>query len=166
MSKGGVTVLIVAAIVFLALGFVLGQVVEAAYEVPGSANDPLVSQSYVEALVGERLAGLQTEVDELRAQVEVLQGNTDVGGGDITTGNKEENNPPTGGNDTGKATRVKVTGASVNIRATASTSATIVGSVVKDDVLTYLSTSNNWYNVKLSDGTTGWIRNDLCTAPY
>ncbi|MBQ2698432.1 MAG: SH3 domain-containing protein [Firmicutes bacterium] len=163
MSKGGVTVLIVAAIVFLALGFVLGQVVEAAYEVPGSADDPLVSQSYVEALVGERLAGLQTEVDELRAQVEVLQGNTDVGGGDITGGN--DNPPVTGGNDD-DPTRVKVTGASVNIRATASTSANIVGSVVKDDVLTYLGTSNNWYNVKLSDGTTGWIRNDLCTAPY
>ena len=163
MSKCGVTVLIVAAIVFLALGVVLGQVVEAAYEVPGSADDPLVSQSYVEALVGERLAGLQTEVDELRAQVEVLQGNTDVGGGDITGGN--DNPPVTGGNDD-DPTRVKVTGASVNIRATASTSANIVGSVVKDDVLTYLGTSNNWYNVKLSDGTTGWIRNDLCTAPY
>ena len=86
-----------------------------------------------------------------------------MGGGDITGGN--DNPPVTGGNDD-DPTRVKVTGASVNIRATASTSANIVGSVVKDDVLTYLGTSNNWYNVKLSDGTTGWIRNDLCTAPY
>ena len=164
MSKGGVTVLIVAAIVFLALGFVLGQVVEAAYEVPGSADDPLVSQSYVEALVGERLAGLQTEVDELRAQVEVLQGNTDVGGGDISTGNEDD--PPVGNGDGDKPTRIKVTGSSVNIRATASTSANIVGSVAKDDVLTYIGTSGNWYNVKLTDGTTGWIRNDLCTSPY
>ena len=48
MSKGGIIVLIVAALVFCGLGFVIGQVVQASGSVGGSESDPVVTQSYVD----------------------------------------------------------------------------------------------------------------------
>ena len=51
MSKSSVIILIIAAVVFTGLGFVVGQVMAAGSN-PGSKDDPVVSQSYVDELVG------------------------------------------------------------------------------------------------------------------
>ena len=56
MTKNGVIILIVAAVVFTVVGFFIGQAATALIDPPGSDGDPLVTQSYVEALVGERTA--------------------------------------------------------------------------------------------------------------
>lgn len=54
MNKGKAVLLILAALVCVSLGFVVGQVVQATGNQPGSENDPLVSQSYVEKVLGRK----------------------------------------------------------------------------------------------------------------
>ena len=53
MSKSSVIILIIAAVVFTGLGFVVGQVMAEGSN-PGSADYPVVSESYVDKLVGDR----------------------------------------------------------------------------------------------------------------
>ena len=147
MTKNGVIILIVAAVVFTVVGFFIGQAATALIDPPGSDGDPLVTQSYVEALVGERTAAIQTQLEELQAAI--AGGNTGNTGG--------ETNP-----STNTPTQVKVTGNSVNLRAAAGTSADRVGTAVKDDILTYLGTEQDsagedWYKVQMSDGTTAYL---------
>ena len=166
MSKGGIIVLIVAALVFCGLGFVIGQVVQASGSVAGSENDPVVTQSYVDKLVGKQVSALQAEIDEINA---ALKGNTtpsapaDSGKTDNQSGNNSSSS-------NSKAGSVKVTSDAVNIRASASTEATVVGTASEGDVLAYLGSTSasdgTWYNVKMANGTTGYIASWLCSDPY
>ena len=169
MSKGGIIVLIVAALVFCGLGFVIGQVVQASGSVAGSENDPVVTQSYVDKLVGKQVSALQAEIDEINA---ALKGNTtpsapssDSGKTDNQSGNNNSSS-----NNNSKASSVKVTSDAVNIRASASTEATVVGTAAEGDVLAYLGSTaasdGTWYNVKMADGTNGYIASWLCSEPY
>ena len=73
MNRGKIALLVVAALVFLSLGFVIGQVVQAVDTLPGSNEDPIATQSYVETAVGERLAVLNTKIEELEAEVAALK---------------------------------------------------------------------------------------------
>lgn len=57
-----------------------------------------------------------------------------------------------------------VQGYSVNIRSDAGTWASKVATVNDGDNLTILGRSDNWINVQLSDGTTGWIREDFVSV--
>lgn len=159
MNKSSVVILIIAAVVFTGLGFVVGQVM-AEGKNPGSADDPVVSESYVDKLVGDRASALQTQIDEIMA---VLDSDGTVPN---TNGNDNTDDP---GNSTTTSQTVSVTADSVNIRSTASTSASIVTTVSSGTVLTYLDQSSQsdgvWYNVKTSGGSTGWIRSDLCSSP-
>ena len=159
MSKGGVIILIIAALVFTGLGFVIGQVVQAAGNNPGSESDPVVVQSYVDKLVGEKVSALQTQIDELEALIEA----------DGTVSGSEDDNNTTGETNS-EATKVKVASDSVNVRASASTSAEIVGTVASGTVLTYLGSTHasdgTWYNVQLSNGVEGYVAGWLCGEPY
>ena len=154
MSKGGVIVLIIAAIVFTGLGFVIGNVVLASGNNPGSKEDPVMTQSGVEQLLSE----LEAQIDQL----EVLLNATS----DFNTGTEENGN--TEDPDSSSPSNVEVTSDSVNVRASASTSASIVASVTAGTVLTYLGDSEDgeWYHVELSDGTEGYIASYLCGEPY
>ena len=157
MSKSSVIILIVAAVVFTGLGFVVGQVMAAGSN-PGSADDPVVSQTYVDELVGVKVTDLQNQIDQLAALVD-----GDAAGPD-------ENTPDNGNdNDTNDSQTVTVSADSVNIRSSASTSANIVTTVSSGTVLTYLGQSTVggyvWYNVETSGGSSGWIRSDLCSSP-
>lgn len=51
------------------------------------------------------------------------------------------------------AEQIKVTGVTVNLRSGPSTSAAIVGSAVKDEILTLLAAEGEWYKVKNAEGT-------------
>lgn len=160
MSKSGIVVLIIAALVFCGLGFVIGQVVQAAGDLPGSANDPAATQSYVDKAIADRVSKLQAEIEEL--QNLVAQGGLPNGG--------SNNGDDPGNNTDNPATKtVTVNADSVNIRASASTSADTVGTANRGDVLTYLSSSEGsdgtWYNVRLSNGTEGYIASWLCSSP-
>ena len=159
MNKSSVVILIIAAVVFTGLGFVVGQVM-AEGKNPGSADDPVVSESYVDKLVGDRASALQTQIDEIMAVLD----------SDGTVPNTNWNDNPDEPDDNTTANQtVSVTADSVNIRSTASTSANIVTTVSSGTVLTYLDQSSQsdgvWYNVKTSGGSTGWIRSDLCSSP-
>ena len=55
MNKGKGLLLVISALVCVALGFVVGQVVQATGNQPGSKSDPLVTRSYVEESVGAKL---------------------------------------------------------------------------------------------------------------
>ena len=166
MSKGGVIILIIAALVFTGLGFVIGQVVKAAGSYPGSEADPAASQSYVDKLVGLKTSELQTEIDTLKALVEAA-GLSESGSGNNGEGNEGEGVP--NGNDS-EATKVKVTSDSVNVRSSASTSAEIVRTVASGTVLTYLGSTRasdgTWYSVRLTNGVEGYVAGWLCGEPY
>ena len=170
MSRTATIILIlVSALVFIGVGFAVGQVVQAAINTPGSTDDPLVSQSYVEQLVGERTAALQTVIEDLQAQIDTLvasqQNPSTNNPGEPDTNEPDTNEPDANEPDTnepeptGKV--IQVTGNSVNVRAEPTTESDKIGSVVKGDELEYLGSDGDWYNVKLSDGTVGWIANYL-----
>ena len=168
MTRGGIVVLVVAAVVFLSLGFVVGQVVQAMVNTPGSSNDPIVSQSYVEKLVGERVAALQTQIEGLQAEISRLN---DELNGKNSLATVAGVNPPEGqeypDNNTSSASsqkqQVQVTAGSVNVRRGPSTTTETIDSVKKGDKLPWIEKQNGWYKVKLSDGTEGWILGDLVT---
>ncbi|MGI5891410.1 MAG: SH3 domain-containing protein [Bacillota bacterium] len=170
MAKKGAVILIVAAIVCGVVGFVVGQVVQAAFNSPGSENDPLVSQSYVETIVGERTAALQTQIEELQNQLNLLQGGpaTTTTSSDNTDKNNSNNDSNNKSEDIDSNTQsdktVTVTGNSVNVRSQPNTSASIVSSVAKGDKLTYISKEGDWYKVKMSNGSEGWIASWLATV--
>lgn len=166
MSKGGVVVLIIAALVFSGLGFVVGQVVSASGTQAGSLDDPVATQSYVDKLFATRTQDMQADIDELYA----LLGGSSIPGSGTTdpVGSGEE----TGGETTGGATSmtVRVTSDDVNVRASASIDAEIVaGGVASGTELEYLgsttSGSDTWYHVRLSNGTEGYVASWLCAAP-
>lgn len=164
MSKSGVVVLIIAAIVFTGLGFVIGNVVVAAGTTPGSKDDPVMTRDSVEQLLSVRIGDLETEVESLKAMLEKAEN----GSGN---GNTPGNNP---GNNNGDAEEdgqmVKVTSDSVNVRASASTSANVVSTVTSGTELEYLGSTSasdgTWYQVRLSDGSEGYVAGWLCSDPY
>ncbi|NLF80437.1 MAG: SH3 domain-containing protein, partial [Clostridia bacterium] len=139
----------------------------AAGNTPGSKDDPVVSQTYVDELVGVKVTALQNQIDEIMGMLEGTGGNSGGNtGGDSNSGGNSGGDTNSGGVTTKTVT---VTGDSVNIRASASTSGSVVTTVSKGTVLTYLSQTQTsdeiWYNVKTSGGSTGWIRSDLVTSP-
>lgn len=160
MNKVGVIILVIAALVFCGLGFLIGSTVEYSEKNYGTSADPVAQKSYVDTLVSNNIAVLQEEIDDLKAQIADLT--AAIEGGNTGTGN------PNGGNNT--TTQSVKTTASVNVRATASTTGSVLTTVDTNTVLTYIgSTSGSdgtWYNVKLSDGTVGYVFSQYCSEPY
>jgi len=64
---------LVAMVTALGIGFLAGQQVQAGTTEPGSAGDPLVSESYVKAEVDKQVSQLQAKVKELQAKADALQ---------------------------------------------------------------------------------------------
>ena len=168
MSKGGLAVLVVAAVVFAALGFVFGQVVQAANSnVPGA----VVTETYVQQYVGEMLADMQSKLDEFDMRLYELSGGVPV----------SNTEPPEPSDDIGapanpntpstpQPSKVKIKSNGVNVRSEASTTASIVGGVTINTEITYLgqitdSQGQVWYNVRLDNGTEGWVAGWLCYDP-
>ena len=156
MNKGRVALLVVAALVFIAVGFVLGQVVQAVnVNNLGSDKDPVVTKSYVEKLVGERTALLQTEIDELEAELASVKGtgSADGGGSDANASGDAGSNAIVG--------QVEVQQESVNIRAEANTSSDKVAFATKGTKLDYTAEQGGWYRVILQNDKVGWVKSDL-----
>ena len=156
-NRGRFAILVVGAVVFLALGFVIGQVVQALGSMPGSADDPLVAQSYVQQLVGEKTAALQTQLEALQTELTTLKQAIGVSSSTVP-------DPSTGtntGTTVSNPTKVEITASTVNIREKASTTATKIGSAVKGDILTYVATEGDWYKIKMANGTAGYVSASL-----
>ncbi len=173
MNKGAVAVLVITALVFCTVGFVIGQVVNAVTLMPGGSDDPLVSQSYVDKLVGEKTLELQTQLEDLQAYV-VNGGTVDLPSGtdpsDSGDAGQTGSTGDSGTTNTPTYSSVKVTSNSINIRSSASTTASIVGNAPSGTVLTYLgettASDGVWYHVKMSNGTEGWAASWVCGSPY
>ena len=157
MSKKGVIVLVISMVVCTVGGFFLGNTAQSLINAPGSQADPMVAQSYVDTLVGERTAALQTQIEELESQIAALTGgsapSTPSQSGTTTT----PTTPSEPVTSTATYTKVEITGNSVNIRKTASTSSDIIATAVKGDTFVYIATEGDWYKVKTSNGTAGYI---------
>ena len=167
MSKGGVAVLIVAALVFAALGFVFGQVVQAANNNPGA----LVTETYVQKYVGEIIAEMQSKIDELEMRIlDLSSGSPVTPAMPEQTSDNTTDNPPVIDTPSVSPTSVKIKSDSVNVRSDASASASKVDAVAANTVLIYLGQKNDnvgqaWYNVRLANGIEGWVAGWLCYEP-
>ncbi|WP_158540650.1 C40 family peptidase [Romboutsia weinsteinii] len=71
-------------------------------------------------------------------------------GGSSNEGNNGSTTPSTGEKGT-------VTADALNVRSGASTSYSVIGKLYKGNTVEILSSSNGWHNVKLSNGSTGWV---------
>ena len=151
-NRGRTALIVVAALICIVIGFVIGQVVQAMNTLPGDSDDPVATQSYVETTVGERLAVLTTRIDELEAEVAALKGG---GSSTTTTGNDDG-----GESTTAEEQNVEITGNSVNVRDEASTSGSIIASLSRGTVVTLVSDEGDWYQVRLSNGQTGYVSAD------
>lgn len=60
-------------VITLGIGFFLGKTVQAETTQPGSAADPLVSQSYVDKQVVEKAKEMELIVQELQAKASALE---------------------------------------------------------------------------------------------
>ena len=156
MSKNGVVILVIAALVFGALGFVVGQVVVAAGNYPGSLSDPAATEGYVDTALNQYVSDLQNQIDELK----IMIGNQPGNNGGTQTGED-------GGENTTQ--HVKVTGDGINVRNAAATGG-VITQVNSGLELEYIEsvTANNatWYKIRLSNGTEGYIHSDYCSDPY
>ena len=163
MSKGGVIVLIIAAIVFTGLGFVIGNVVVAAGSNPGSKDDPVMTQKGVEQLMSVRIGELEEKIESLEAMLD----SANPTGGDVKPGKNNDNDDK---NTNDEEQHVKVKADSVNVRSSASTSADVLASVTSGTELVYLgstsSSDGTWYHVEMSDGSEGYVAGWLCSDPY
>ncbi|MGI6685696.1 MAG: SH3 domain-containing protein [Bacillota bacterium] len=183
MTKGRVVLLVIAAMVFLSVGFVIGQIVQAAGTIPGTAGDPLVAQSYVEKVVKKTVADMESKLDEMESKVADLekqisdfskdtgktstrQGSSSDTGSNTSsnTGKNSDNN--SGGEDKKPASSAQgktatVSGSSANVRSGPGTTYEKITTLVQGDKVTVILEENSWYKVTLSDGQEGWIANWL-----
>lgn len=168
MTKGRLALLVVAAIVFLSVGFVIGQIVQASGTLPGTVGDPLVAQSYVEKVVGETVANLESKLDELESKVTALQEEID----DLSSSSGKGSSSSSGSNSSSGATNkpvnstvqgktVAVSGSSANVRTGPGTTYEKVTTLLEGDTAKVILEENSWYKVTLGDGQEGWIANWL-----
>lgn len=66
-------IIIIGAAVSLIAGFAMGKIVNADAPAPGSSNDPVVSKSYVDKAMQNRLQELEKQVADLTVQSQALQ---------------------------------------------------------------------------------------------
>ncbi len=153
-NKGKMAILVIGALVFFSVGFVGGQITKALVTLPGDTSNPVATQSYVEATVGEKVAALSLEIEELEAEIAALKG-TGVTT-DSTTDDTGSSTTTTTTTTTTTANTLTVTGETVNLRAEASTSSEILASMKKGDTVTKISEENDW--IKVTYGSlTGYV---------
>lgn len=171
MTKGRAAILVVAAMVFLTVGFVIGQMVQAAGVVPGSADDPLVAKSYVEEAVKKQVSNLQEKIDQLQSKVTALEEQLASlsGGGGTPAADDQGSSGDTDSSDnsgdsqaqTADGQAVVVVADTANIRSGPGTNYDKVITLVKGDSASFLGDENGWYRLRLSDGREGWVANWL-----
>lgn len=163
-------IIIIGAILSIVAGFVIGQFVNAEAPAPGSSDDPVVSKSYVDKAVEERLKKLEADVAELTVQSQALQNtinelqnkiNKKSGSSSSSSGTSSQNNSSSTQQqeaNVGKTAYVRSSNNYVNLRKGPTTADDVVKKVYKNDPMTIQKAQNQWYQVKLKDGTTtGWV---------
>ena len=155
-ARGKAALLIIAAIIFLVVGFVCGQIVKALTTLPGDADDPVATQSYVETQLGERLATLTTRLEEVEAELAALKGGSTTNPNNTNQGTT--NNP--GGTTTNQGS---TTGSSVNVRRGPGTNYEIISSMSRGDTATLLGTEGTWYRIQRGN-VTGYVSTEYASV--
>lgn len=156
-AKGQVALMIIAAVVCVVIGFIGGQFAEALNTLPGDADDPVVTQSYVETTLGERLATLTTRIEELEAEVASLKGTGTATTTPSTTTPTTTTPTTTTPSTSNTSTTLTVTGNTLRVRTGPGTNYEVVASLSKGEKVTKLGVEGDWYRVQTSDGKTGYI---------
>ncbi len=163
------------ALLSIVIGFILGKTVVADSPAPGSNSDPVVSKSYVDKALQDRIKELETAVAELTVKSQALQtalnelqakvNKTPVktapaapapGTGTSSTPTTPAAPPQNNTSVIGKT--AFVTGSTpVNIRSGPATSYAVITKVNRGDTMVIQQVKDSWYQVKLSDGKTGWV---------
>lgn len=154
-AKGKAALLIIAGVICVILGFVGGQLAMALQTLPGDAQDPVVTQSYVETKVGEALAALTTRVDELEAELATLKSGTTPGGTAAPSGTNPGGTTAPSGTQANQKT-VKINSQTVNVRSGPSTDSARVTQLSLGDVVTVLRDEGEWYYIQIGN-TTGYV---------
>ncbi|MDA8442264.1 MAG: SH3 domain-containing protein [Peptococcaceae bacterium] len=148
-------------------GFFVGKSVSAAGSDPGSQSDPLVAKSYVDGQISgilARLSSLETAVAQLQQahgiQPQPTSSTTSVTPPAPTT--PTSSNPPTVSSSAVKSG--VVSGTYVNFRTGAGTSYSVITGLHKGDTAQVLGSQSGWYQIKLPNGTEGWVAGWLFTV--
>ena len=177
--------LIIGAVLSIIVGYFLGKAVMGDAPVPGSAEDPLVSKSYADKAILERVTDLEKTVAELTVQAQVLQNTVNEVQSKVNTTSsstpkpvttptptpiKEEPEkktepdpvepPQTSESLVGKTLYIS-TQNYANLRSAPTLEADVVLEVKPGAAMVVQKEENGWYNVKLDDGTVGWIFNSV-----
>lgn len=163
------TFIVGGAVLSILVGFSLGKIVMAESPAPGSSSDPVVSKSYVDKAMEERMQELEKKVAELTVQAQALQTTinelqTKVNKGTTvkpSTGTTTPTTPTQPTNNTttvvGKTAYISPNNTYVNLRSGPAKTTDVIKKVYKSDAMVIQKVENDWYQVKLTDGTLGWI---------
>lgn len=169
------TLIIIGAVISIIAGYVFGKTVNADAPNPGSSSDPVVSKSYVDKAMEERMVDLEKQVAELSVQsqalqtmINELQDKLNKSGGKTTpttpnkpttpsNGESSGTNQPSSDEVIGKSAYVKSTNNYVNLRSSPSTDSNTIKQVQKDEAMKIFEVRNQWYHVELPDKTVGWV---------
>ena len=140
-------------VIGVAAGFFMASRVMAGSAAPGSAADPLVSQSYVDEQVATYIAGLNQRISDMTAQeAQLEQTLAQVQGQQGTAPAKAA---------VSKQLYIKTGNSHVNLRKGPGTSYAVIGTATRGDPdsepMTVLSQSGDWYQVRLPDARTAWV---------
>ncbi len=167
----------------VAAGFFAASRVMAGGNGPGSAADPLVSQSYVDEQVATYVASLQQRVSDLTTQeaqleqalakVQKQQGITPIQPAQTSTPSQPaQTSTPSQPAQTSTPSQpvqatvsdqlyIKTDNSYVNLRQGPGTSYPLLGTATRgnpdSEPMTVLAESGGWYQVRLPDARTGWV---------
>lgn len=180
-------IILIGAVISIVVGFTLGRAVIADSPEPGSSEDPLVTQSYADKKIQERVTeleelvakltvqagALQDTVNDLQEKVKNTQTTATTTPKPASNNNKNDNSnqdkpnteptkptessPPSASSSmVGKSMVIK-TNNYVNLRSAPNEDANVLKKVTKEETMVVQKVENQWYNVKLDDGTIGWV---------
>lgn len=136
---------------------------------PGSAQDPIVTQSYVDAQINARMQSLTDQVYALQNKITLLENRINAG---IPAQTSVTPTPAAGGGTQvqpalpGKPAAAKKVYpkkglTQVNVRGGPATSYVILTKLKSTAPATLLSEKPGWYNIRLPDGRSAWVSKDV-----
>jgi hypothetical protein len=196
--KKAILIIIIGVILSIGGGFFIGHKVSGSPPIPGSIFDPLVTQSYAQKSVDDRIKTLEDKLAELELKTQVLENEllalqdknglpSGSGSAARPTSPSSPSSPsaptmaptspssaPTAPAPTvsqavpvdvvGKTASISSGNSVVNMRQGPNTSSTVLRKLGPSDTFTIVKVDKDWYQVQMSDGTTGWVAGWLVTA--
>lgn len=177
--KAMVTVLILLLVLSVGLNIVLAGNQGAE---PGSDQDPIVSKSYVDAAISQLASKIQLlleQNDALKSQNEQMATRLTSQEQSIKALQEElkltsaaPSTPAAGtGGSAGTAANPPasigkgvVNTAVLNLRSQPNTTSSIIGKLLKNETVTLISKSGDWYKITTAKGTTGYVMGKFVTV--